>query len=131
MTYMFDLHIQSVTGEDIAKQNFLTKFPSRWGLCSSNVGLFGLKGDFSFSEKIGFQGTSFFQEGVPTDDPAKALIRFPVFRGGVNDHESWDVGKSGDGIWTNMPAHLNGLLVPTFRWTIRMIDGRDTPLPKR
>lgn len=129
LMYTFQLNLKQTEGGDLGGQNALTIVDGRWSICSSNVGLFGMKGLYSFTEKVGeaVQCTNFYDQGVPADNATKAMFRFLIFQGGT-DYKAWDVGKSGDGLWVNMPEKFKGLLEKPFRWTIWMIDGRDKPL---
>jgi hypothetical protein len=121
--YSMDMKLKLQDDSVLDGQYFLTiGYPksNRWGICSSDDALQGLKGTFNYSEKLGFEGTTCFQgETEQNGEFAVISLRLRVFRGGVIDSQSWRVGKGGTGFWVRKPrADIKN----DFEWVIRKID---------
>ncbi len=124
--YSMDLKVKLASGAELEGQNWLTVgYPGarRWGICSSNGELMGLRGTFNYSEKLGYQGTTFYKNDTEKDqDYAVIVFRLADFRGGVIDYQSWKVGKGGKGHWVTKPKPE---FARDFEWVIRKIDTED------
>jgi len=121
--YSMDLKLKLMDDTVIDGQYWLTVgYPksNRWGICSSDDALMGLGGTFNYSEKLGFEGTTFFKgETEQNGELAVISLRLRTFRGGVIDEASWRVGKGGTGLWVRKPRPD---IKNDFEWTIRKID---------
>lgn len=125
-SYSMDLKIKLADETLLDGQYWLTiGYPklNRWGICSSDDSLQGLGGTFSYSEKLGFEGTTCFKgETEQQGEGAIISLRLRMFRGGVIDESSWRVGKGGSGFWVQKPR---ADIKKEFEWVIRKIDRSD------
>lgn len=121
--YSMDLKMKLTNETPLEGQYWLTiGYPgaNRWGICSSDDALQGLRGTFSYSEKLGFEGTTCFKGETEKDgELAVIALRLRVFRGGVIDEQWWRVGKGGSGFWVQKPRPD---VKNEFEWIIRKID---------
>jgi hypothetical protein len=121
--YTMDMKIKLASGAELSGQNWLTinyPYNARWGICSSNAELTGLRGSFNYSEKLGFEGTTFYKDNTEREPDAQVIVfRLAIFRGGTIDYQSWQVGKGGKGHWVTKPKPE---FARDFEWVIRTID---------
>lgn len=121
--YSMDMKIKLSDGDELGGQNWLTiGYPGsrNWGICSSNVSIQGLRGTFSYSEKLGFEGTTCFRGDTQKDgEHAVIALRLRIFRGGNIDARSWKVGSKGKGVWVRKPRTD---FEKEFEWVVRKID---------
>jgi hypothetical protein len=49
----------------------------------------GLRGTFNYSEKLGYEGTTFYKDDTEQDPDFQVIVlRLAVFRGGIIDYQS-------------------------------------------
>ena len=88
-----------------------------------------VEGVYEFAERFGGfnPGTIYFEEGSESENASDALFRLDTFKGGNGDYKDWDVGKTGEGSWVNMPRNCLPM-AKRFSFTVVMVDDRDKPL---